>query len=54
MRDAKPLAGSPDAAARERARGAGAALASIEARRIVLVDGVFMPDLSDLPGSRRG
>ena len=54
MRDAKPLAGSPDAAARERARGAGAALASIEARRIVLVDGVFMPDMSDLTGLEAG
>jgi len=52
MRDAKPLAGVPDAAARERARSAGAALASIEARRIVLVDGAFMPELSDLSGSK--
>jgi len=54
MRDAKPLAGAPDAAAKARARGAGASLASIEARRIVLVDGVFMPDLSDLDGLEAG
>src|SRR5437762_7327387 len=54
MRDAKPLAGVPDAAARERARSAGAALASIEARRIVLVDGAFMPELSDLSGLEAG
>jgi Fe-S cluster assembly protein SufD len=54
MRDAKPLAGAPDAAAHERARSAGASLASIEARRIVLVDGVFMPDLSDLAGLEAG
>src|ERR687888_2287745 len=54
MRDAKPLAGVPDAAARERARSAGAALASIEARRIVLVDGVFVPELSDLAGLEAG
>jgi Fe-S cluster assembly protein SufD len=54
MRDAKSLAGVPDAAARERSRSAGAALASIEARRIVLVDGAFMPDLSDLSGLEAG
>src|SRR6476469_5779971 len=54
MRDAKPLAGAPDAAARERARSAGAALASIEARRIVLIDGAFMPELSDLSGLEAG
>jgi Fe-S cluster assembly protein SufD len=54
MRDAKPLAGVPDAAAREHARSAGAALASIEARRIVLVDGAFMPELSDLSGLEAG
>ena len=54
MRDAKPLAGVPDAAARERARSAGASLASIEARRVVLVDGVFVPELSDLAGLESG
>jgi Fe-S cluster assembly protein SufD len=48
MRDAKPLAGAPDAAAKARAKDAGAALAGIEARRIVFVDGAFAPDLSDL------
>jgi Fe-S cluster assembly protein SufD len=49
MRDAKPLAGVPDAAAKARAAGAGAALAAaIEARRIVFVDGAFAPELSDL------
>src|SRR5215470_5789007 len=54
MRDAKPLAAAPDAAAKARAREAGAALVSIEARRIVLVDGAFMPDLSDLDGLEAG
>src|SRR3954470_18043685 len=44
MRDAKPLAALPDAAAKTRARDAGAALASIEARRIVFVDGAFAPE----------
>ena len=48
MRDAKPLAGMPDAAAKARARDAGATLASIEGRRIVLVDGMLVPELSDL------
>src|ERR1700760_4534937 len=48
MRDAKPLAAAPDAIAMANAKDAGAAFASIEARRIVLVDGVFVPLLSDL------
>ena len=48
MRDAKPLAGVPDAAARARAERASAMLDSIEARRIVFVDGAFVPELSDL------
>src|SRR6266536_3856671 len=43
MRDAMPLAGPPDAATKARAKDAGAALASIEGRRIVFVDGVFVP-----------
>src|SRR5262249_28867352 len=54
MRDAKPPAGVPDAAAKARARNAGAALASIEARRIVFVDGAFAPELSDLAGLEAG
>src|SRR5439155_9958978 len=48
MRDAKPPAGAPDAAAKARAANAGAMLASIEARRIVFVDGAFVLELSDL------
>ena len=54
MRDAKPLAGMPDAAAKARAKSAGAMLASIEARRIVFVDGVFAPELSDLAALEPG
>jgi Fe-S cluster assembly protein SufD len=53
MRDAKPLAGVPDAAAKARARNAGASLA-IEARRIVFVDGAFVPELSDLTALEPG
>src|SRR5207237_697820 len=54
MREAKPLAGPPDAAAKRRAAEAGAALASIEARRIVFVDGAFVERLSDLAGLEDG
>jgi Fe-S cluster assembly protein SufD len=48
MRDAKPLASPPDAAAKARAKDAGALLADIDCRRLVFVDGVFVPELSDL------
>jgi Fe-S cluster assembly protein SufD len=48
MRDAKPLAAPPDAAAKARAKDAGGLLGDIEARRLVFVDGVFVPELSDL------
>jgi Fe-S cluster assembly protein SufD len=54
MRDAKPLAGVPDAAAKARAETAGGMLASIEARRIVFVDGAFVPELSDLADLEAG
>src|SRR5262249_35564313 len=48
MREAKPLAGPPDAAGIARANDAGAALAAVRARRIVLFDGPFVPQPSDL------
>jgi Fe-S cluster assembly protein SufD len=48
MREAKPLAAPPDAAAKARVKDAGALLGDIEARRLVFVDGVFVPELSDL------
>jgi Fe-S cluster assembly protein SufD len=54
MREAKPLAGVPDAAAKARAKTALAVLAAIEARRIVFVDGAFVPELSDLAGLEAG
>lgn len=47
MRDAFPLAPAPDAAAIKRARNAGKML-SVDARRVVFVDGTFVPELSDL------
>jgi len=54
MREALPLAGIPDAAAKALAKDAGAALASIEGRRIVFVDGAFVPELSDLADLEAG
>ncbi len=54
MRDAKPLAGPPDAAAKARAAGAGALFGEIAPRRIVFVDGAFVPELSDLDALERG
>jgi Fe-S cluster assembly protein SufD len=54
MREAKPLAGPPDADGIARAKSAGAALAGVEARRIVLVDGAFVPQLSDLAALEPG
>jgi len=54
MRDAKPLAAVPDAAAKARAKDALAMLPAIEARRVVFVDGALMPELSDLSGLETG
>jgi Fe-S cluster assembly protein SufD len=48
MRDVKPLAGAPDADAKARASSAGGIFAAAGARRIVFVDGAFVPELSDL------
>jgi Fe-S cluster assembly protein SufD len=48
MRDAKPLAAPPDAATKARAKDVSEKLASIEGRRILFVDGAFVPELSDL------
>jgi Fe-S cluster assembly protein SufD len=54
MRDAKPLAPPPDVAAKGRASAAGAMLAAAKARRIVIVDGAFAADLSDLAALEPG
>jgi Fe-S cluster assembly protein SufD len=48
MREARPIAGAPDAAAKARAAKAGALAGDIDARRVVFVDGTFVPELSDL------
>ena len=48
MREARPIAGAPDAAAKARAKDAGRLIGDMDVRRIVFVDGVFAPELSDL------
>jgi Fe-S cluster assembly protein SufD len=54
MRDAKPLAGAPDAAAKARVAGQTSMFAAVAPRRIVFVDGAFAPELSDLAGLESG
>jgi Fe-S cluster assembly protein SufD len=54
MREASPLAPPPDAAAKARARTAGGVLSDIECRRLVFVDGAFVPELSDLDDLSHG
>ncbi len=54
MRDAKPLAGPPDAAAKARGKIAGQMLGDIGARRLVFVDGAFAPELSDTAALEAG
>jgi Fe-S cluster assembly protein SufD len=54
MRDAKPLASPPDAIAKARAQDAGGLLAGLGFRRLVLVDGAFVAELSDLTGLEAG
>jgi len=48
LRDVKPLANPPSAEAKARAAGAGSILGNLECRRLVFVDGSFVPELSDL------
>lgn len=50
MRDAKPLAAPPDAAAKARARDAGGLFAALGFRRMVIINGSFSAELSDLDG----
>jgi Fe-S cluster assembly protein SufD len=48
MRDAKPLAAPPDSHAKARAHNAGAVFAALGFRRLVIINGAFAPDISDL------
>jgi Fe-S cluster assembly protein SufD len=54
IHDAKPLASLPDADAKGRAMGAGRIVAVADCRRLVVVNGAFAPDLSDLSVVERG
>src|SRR5215468_12068124 len=54
MREVKALAPRPDAAALARAKAALAQLAIKDAARLVLVDGIFVPEFSDLAGLEAG
>ena len=54
MRDAKPLAAPPDEKAKARAQEAGGLLAGLGFRRLVIVDGAFVAELSDLAGLEAG
>src|SRR5262249_26053736 len=55
MREAKPLAGPPDAAVKARAKkSAGGMFGAIDTRRIVFVDGTLAPELSDLAALEPG
>ncbi len=54
MRDAKPLAPPPDAAAKARAKSAGTLVGDVECRRVVFVNGTFVAELSDLDGCDSG
>lgn len=48
MRDAKPLAPPPDTHAKARAHDAGGVFAALGFRRLVIINGSFAPDISDL------
>ena len=54
MREVLPLAPAPDTAAFKRAEAALASLASVDSQRLVLVDGVFAPALSNLSALESG
>jgi Fe-S cluster assembly protein SufD len=54
MREAKPLAGLPDAAAKAHAKTAGRWLGDVETRRLVFVDGAFVAELSDIAALEPG
>ncbi len=54
MRQAKPLASPPGTSAKIRAKEAAALLGDVETRRLVFVDGAFVPELSDTAGLEQG
>lgn len=54
MRDAKPLAAPPDAEAKARAHDTGGLFAALGFRRLVVLNGSFVRQLSDLDGLEAG
>src|SRR5579872_5357587 len=54
MREVLPLAAAPDANALKRAKAALSSLPRVDTCRLVLVDGVFVPSLSDLASLESG
>jgi Fe-S cluster assembly protein SufD len=48
LRELNPLAPPPDAAAKARGKDAGRMFAGVDCRRLVFVDGSFVPEISDL------
>jgi Fe-S cluster assembly protein SufD len=48
MRDALPLAQPPEGVAKARAKDAGKQFSGVDSRRLVFIDGAFVPDMSDL------
>ena len=54
MREARPLAAPPSAADKARARATPCAVGDVECRRIVFVNGAFVPELSDLAALEPG
>lgn len=54
MREAMPLAETPDPESRTRANSAARFLSSMDARRLVFVDGWFVPEISDVANLENG
>lgn len=54
MREAKPIAPLPDAAAKAKAKNAGTILSQVVRRRLFIVDGAFVAELSDLANLEKG
>ncbi|WP_444975555.1 Fe-S cluster assembly protein SufD [Xanthobacter sp. TB0139] len=54
LREAAPLAEQPDVVALGRAARAGASLASLDVRRLYMVNGFFADEISDLSGLEEG
>ena len=54
MREARTVAAPPDAAAKDRAKVAPCVIGDVECRRIVFINGVFVPELSDLSALEPG